>query len=103
AARPALPDGRVYRTLVDGRRIRRHLHRSPHPAPTVDVGGAGTWPVLLRGGSGADDARGRILRPATDLGCRKRERGSTCLMSTHRTLPFPNRGRSPESRRGSPW
>ncbi len=39
----------------------------------------GARPVLLRGGRRADDARGRVVRSAADLGFRKLERGSTCL------------------------
>jgi paraquat-inducible protein A len=45
------------------------------PAATVDVGGAWAGPVFLRGGGGADDAGGRVLRSAADLGCDKFGRG----------------------------
>ena len=35
---------------------------------TAHVGGAGAWAVFLRGGGGADNACGRVLRSAADLG-----------------------------------
>ena len=59
------------------------------PAAAADVGGAGAGPVVLCGGGGADDARGRVLRSAADLGCSKLERGSTCLITTHRLPQVP--------------
>ena len=57
AARPALPRRQALRTLVDGRRVRRHLHGGARAAPAAHVGGAGGRAGLLRGGRGADDAR----------------------------------------------
>src|SRR5208337_1234005 len=77
--------------------------------PTIDVGGAGPGADFLCGGGGADDAGGRVLRPAADLGCDKRERGLKrergfrWLNRIIQFLPFPSRGRSRRSRRGSPW
>ena len=61
AAHPPLSNRRAHRTLVDGRRVRRHLHGGPGAAAAPHVGGAGTRPVLLRGGRGIDHARGRVF------------------------------------------
>ena len=47
----------------------------------------GAGAVLLRGGRRADDAGGRVLRSAADLGRRERERGSTCLTDASPDVP----------------
>ena len=88
----------VRRPLVDGRRLRRRLHGVARPAPAADVGGAGARLVFLRGGRGADDARGRVLRPAADLGSRQLERGSPCLTPTDR-FPVPPQSRAVSKKR----
>ena len=68
AAGPALPDRGYHRPLVHGGCVRGHLYGGPHSASAAHVGEAGARGVILRGRRGADHARGRVLRPAADLG-----------------------------------
>src|SRR5437773_7976438 len=57
--------------------------------------------LLFFGSRGADDARGRIVRPPAHLGCSQRGGGATCLR-TKGCLTSPSRGTCPGSGPGSP-
>ena len=83
-AHAALSHGRVHRPLVDARRVRRHVHRRARAAAAADVGGARPGRAVLRGGGGADDARGGVLRPPSDLGFAARAWRAAMAESTDR-------------------
>jgi hypothetical protein len=53
----------VLLTAVDGRRVRRHLHRRADPASTAMSSEPAPF-LFFFAVDGADDARGRVVRPA---------------------------------------
>ena len=60
-ADPALSHGRIYRALVDARRVRRHIHCRPRATLTADVGGARSGSAVFRGSGRANNDRCRVL------------------------------------------